>query len=73
MKLENKKTLLKSMNNLSNSFGKLINALETIQLEDKIDINDFIVDNYPFKYELYEQYSSLFDWLESIENNIKKL
>lgn len=73
MKLENKKTLLKSMNNLSNSFGKLINALETIQLEDKIDINDFIVDNYPFKSELYEQYSSLFDWLESIENNIREL
>ena len=73
MKLENKKTLLKSMNNLNNSFGKLINALETIQLEDKIDVNDFIVDNYPFKYELYEQYSSLFDWLESIENNIKEL
>ena len=73
MKLENKKTLLKSMNNLSNSFGKLINALETIQLEDKIDVNDFIVDNYPFKYELYEQYSNLFDWLESIENNIREL
>lgn len=73
MKLENKKNLLKSMNNLSNSFGKLINALETIQLEDKIDVNDFIVDNYPFKSELYEQYSRLFDWLESIENNIKEL
>ena len=73
MKLENKKNLLNSMNDLSDSFEKLINSLESIQLENKIDINDFIVDNYPFKLDLYEEYENILDWLESIKNNIKEL
>ena len=73
MKLENKKDLLNSMNNLSNSFGELIHSLECIQLENKIDINDFIVDNYPFKSDLYEEYINILDWLESIKNNIEEL
>ena len=47
-----------------------MSELENYERENKTDMNDLIVEDYPFGYDLYEQYSDILTWTESIENKL---
>ena len=68
--MKNNKALLESIDNLKDAFRYFISELENYEHENKTDINDLIVKDYPFNKDLYEQYCDILDWAESIENNL---
>ena len=40
--------------------------------ENNIDINDLIVEEYPFDKDLYETHMDILDWLNSINDKLKE-
>ena len=64
--------LLRSMVDLKDSLYNFITELENFEKENDIDINDLIVEEYPFDKDLYETHMDILDWLNSINNKLKE-
>lgn len=64
--------LLRSMVDLKDSLYNFITELENFEKENNIDINDLIVEDYPFDKDLYETHMDILDWLNSIKDKLKE-
>ena len=64
--------LLRSMIDLKDSLYNFITELENFEKENNIDINDLIVEEYPFDKDLYETHMDILDWLNSINDKLKE-
>ena len=64
--------LLRSMVDLKDSLYNFITELENFEKENNIDINDLIVEEYPFDKDLYETHMDILDWLNSINDKLKE-
>lgn len=71
MNMKGKNELLKNISNLKESLYDFINSLEDFEKKNNIDINDLIIEKYPFKKDLYEQQSDIMDWLYNIAEKIE--
>lgn len=69
--MKGKNELLENMSNLKESLYNFISSLEDFERENNIDINDLIIEKYPFKKDLYEQQSDITDWLYNIVEKIE--
>lgn len=69
--MKSKNELLENMSNLKESLYNFISSLEDFERENNIDINDLIIEKYPFKKDLYEQQSDITDWLYNIVEKIE--
>ena len=70
--MKNKFELLRSMVDLKDSLYNFITELENFEKENNIDINDLIVEKYPFDKDLYETHMDILDWLNSINDKLKE-
>ena len=71
MNMKGKNELLKNISNLKESLYDFINSLEDFEKKNNIDINDLIIEKYPFKKDLYEQQLDIMDWLYNIAEKIE--
>ena len=69
--MKNKSELLKSISNLKDSLYDFIVELEKVEEDNNIDINNIIVEKYPFEKDLYDKENDIFDWLDNIDEKIK--
>ena len=69
--MKNKSELLTSISNLKESLYDFIIQLEKLEKDNNIDINDIIVDKYPFNQDLYDKENDIMEWLDSISEKIK--
>lgn len=69
--MKNKSELLTSISNLKDSLYDFIIQLEKLEKDNNIDINDIIVDKYPFNQDLYDKENDIMEWLDSISEKIK--
>ena len=69
----NKNELLKSMSVLRKDLYNFITELENFEHNNNIDINDLIVEKYPFDKDLYEKQLEIMDWLYNIAGKIEDL
>lgn len=69
--MKGKNELLENTSNLKESLYNFISSLEDFERENNIDINDLIIEKYPFKKDLYEQQSDITDWLYNIVEKIE--
>ena len=70
--LNNKEELIRSLKDLDKSFYNVLCLFEKIETENNIDINDYIINKYPFKKSFDEVSIDLSNWIESIINNLNK-
>ena len=70
--MKKKFELLRSMVDLKDSLYNFITELENFEKENNIDINDLIVEEYPFDKDLYETHMDILDWLNSINDKLKE-
>lgn len=70
--MKNKFELLRSMVDLKDSLYNFITELENFEKENNIDINDLIVEDYPFDKDLYETHMDILNWLNSINDKLKE-
>lgn len=66
-----KNELLKSMSTLRKDLYNFITNLENFERDNDIDINELIIEKYPFKKDLYEQQLDIMDWLYNIAEKIE--
>ena len=71
--MNNKNELLKSMSVLRKDLYNFITELENFEHNNNIDINDLIVEKYPFDKDLYEKQLEIMDWLYNIAGKIEDL
>ena len=71
--MKNKNELLKSMSVLRKELYNFITELENFEHNNNIDINDLIVEKYPFDKDLYEKQLEIMDWLYNIAGKIEDL
>lgn len=71
--MKNKNELLKSMSILRKDLYNFITELENFEHNNNIDINDLIVEKYPFDKDLYEKQLEIMDWLYNIAGKIEDL
>lgn len=69
--MRGKSELSKSISNLKDSLYDFIVELEKVEKDNDIDINDIIIDKYPFNKDLYDKENDIFDWLDNIDEKIK--
>lgn len=69
--MKGKSELLTSISNLKESLYDFIIQLEKLEKDNDIDINDIIVEKYPFNKDLYEKENDIYNWLENIGEKIK--
>ena len=70
--LNNKEELIRNLKDLDKSFYNVLCLFEKIETENNIDINDYIINKYPFKKSFDEVSIDLSNWIESIINNLNK-
>ena len=70
--LNNKEELIRSLKDLDKSFYNVLCLFEKIETENNIDINDYIINKYPFEKSFDEVSIDLSNWIESIINNLNK-
>ena len=70
--MKNKNELLKSMSVLRKDLYNFITELENFEHNNNIDINDLIIEKYPFDKDLYETHMDILDWLNSINDKLKE-
>ena len=72
-----KKELIKLISQKSKDLDFIMNDLytlfEKLEYEYDIDMNDYIVEKYPFDKDYLEMISQVFEWTESIRENLKNL
>ena len=71
--MKNKNELLKSMSVLRKDLYNFITELENFEHNNNIDINDLIIERYPFDKDLYEKQLEIMDWLYNIAGKIEDL
>ena len=77
--MKNKNELLKSIKGMCLEKQKalchpyFITELENFEHNNNIDINDLIVEKYPFDKDLYEKQLEIMDWLYNIAGKIEDL
>lgn len=64
--------LIKELRKLSKQMDKVNEIMENIEVEHNIDINDYIVEKYPFNESFDETICLVDNWIENIEDSIKK-
>ena len=69
--MKNKNELLKSMSVLRKDLYNFITELENFEHNNNIDINDLIIEKYPFDKDLYEKQLEIMDWLYNIAGKIE--
>ena len=69
--MKNKSELLKSISNLKENLYDFIIQLEKLEKDNDIDINNIIVDKYPFNKDLYDKENDILEWLNCISEKIK--
>ena len=73
----NKKELIKLISQKSKDLDFIMNDLytlfEKLEYEYDIDMNDYIVEKYPFDKDYLEIISQVFEWTENIRKNLKNL
>ena len=71
--MKNKNELLKSMSILRKDLYNFIIELENFEYNNNIDINDLIIEKYPFEKDLYEKQLEIMNWLYNIAEKIEDL
>ena len=71
--MKNKNELLKSMSVLRKDLYNFITELENFEHNNNIDINDLMIEKYPFDKDLYEKQLEIMDWLYNIAGKIEDL
>ena len=73
----NKKELIKLISQKSKDLGFVMSNLytlfEKLEYEYDIDMNDYIVEKYPFDKDYLEMISQVFEWTENIRKNLENL
>lgn len=65
--------VLEELRKLSKQWDKVNEAMEEFQFADNdMDLNDYIVEKYPFNESFDETVQLLDAWIENIEESIKK-
>ena len=72
-----KKELIKLISQKSKDLDFIMNDLytlfEKLEYEYDIDMNDYIVEKYPFDKDYFEMISQVFEWTENIRKNLENL
>ena len=72
-----KKELIKLISQKSKDLDFIMNDLytlfEKLEYEYDIDMNDYIVEKYPFDKDYLEVISQVFEWTENIRKNLENL
>ena len=72
-----KKELIKLISQRSKDLDFIMNNLytlfEKLEYEYDIDMNDYIVEKYPFDKDYLEMISQVFEWTENIRGNLENL
>ena len=72
-----KKELIKLISQKSKDLDFIMNDLytlfEKLEYEYNIDMNDYIVEKYPFDKDYLEMISQVFEWTENIRENLENL
>ena len=72
-----KKELIKLISQKSKDLDFIMNDLytlfEKLEYEYDIDMNDYIVEKYPFDKDYLEMISQVFEWTENIRKNLENL
>ena len=72
-----KKELIKLISQRSKDLDFIMNDLytlfEKLEYEYDIDMNDYIVEKYPFDKDYLEMISQVFEWTENIRENLENL
>ena len=72
-----KKELIKLISQKSKDLDFIMNDLytlfEKLEYEYDIDMNDYIVEKYPFDKDYLEMISQVFEWTENIRGNLENL
>ena len=72
-----KKELIKLISQKSKDLDFVMNNLytlfEKLEYEYDIDMNDYIVEKYPFDKDYLEMISQVFEWTENIRENLENL
>ena len=53
--------------------SNLYTLFEKLEYEYNIDMNDYIVEKYPFDKDYLEMISQVFEWTENIRENLENL
>ena len=73
----NKKELIELISQKSKDLDFIMNDLytlfEKLEYEYDIDMNDYIVEKYPFDKDYLEMISQVFEWTENIRENLENL
>ena len=73
----NKKELIELISQKSKDLDFIMNDLytlfEKLEYEYDIDMNDYIVEKYPFDKDYLEMISQVFEWTENIRGNLENL
>ena len=73
----NKKELIKLISQKSKDLdfvmSNLYTLFEKLEYEYDIDMNDYIVEKYPFDKDYLEMISQVFEWTENIRKNLENL
>ena len=72
-----KKELIKLISQKSKDLDFIMNDLytlfEKLEYEYDVDMNDYIVEKYPFDKDYLEMISQVFEWTENIRKNLENL
>ena len=72
-----KKELIKLISQKSKDLDFVMNDLytlfEKLEYEYDIDMNDYIVEKYPFDKDYLEMISQVFEWTENMRGNLENL
>ena len=72
-----KKELIKLISQKSKDLdfvmSNLYTLFEKLEYEYDIDMNDYIVEKYPFDKDYLEMISQVFEWTENIRENLENL
>ena len=72
-----KKELIKLISQKSKDLdfvmSNLYTLFEKLEYEYDIDMNDYIVEKYPFDKDYLEMISQVFEWTESMRENLENL
>ena len=72
-----KKELIKLISQKSKDLdfvmSNLYTLFEKLEYEYNIDMNDYIVEKYPFDKDYLEMISQVFEWTENIRENLENL
>lgn len=72
-----KKELIELISQKSKDLDFIMNNLytlfEKLEYEYDVDMNDYIVEKYPFDKDYLEMISQVFEWTENIRGNLENL